>query len=121
VERGELRRVAYLSELGATNEAALGGAGKGTPMLKIVEELEETKKEARSVLDELREAGRRTCSSFNRGGRGCNQSGRMSLFDAARRVQMPGRARDPVAAGLLLVFPSPGIPPRQRVKYDRRR
>ena len=60
--------MAYLSELGATNEAALGGAGKGTPMLKIVEELEETKKEARSVLDELarRSAWRAVDSLFRR-------------------------------------------------------
>lgn len=51
--------MAYLSELGPTNEAALGGAGKGTPMLKIVEELEEAKKEARSALDELALMGAR--------------------------------------------------------------
>jgi 4-aminobutyrate aminotransferase-like enzyme len=49
--------VAYLPELGRTNRTALAGAGKGTPMLRVVEERDEAKGEVRSALDELAREG----------------------------------------------------------------
>jgi hypothetical protein len=52
-------KVAYLPELGRTNRTALAGAGKGTPMLRVVEERDEAKGEVRSVLDELALEGAR--------------------------------------------------------------
>ena len=52
-------------------------------------------------MGEAAEPGSRRCSSFNGGGRGCNQSGRKNPFNAAQSARTPGRARDPVAAGLL--------------------
>lgn len=58
MDRHELR-VAYRSELGLTNRTALAGAGKGTPMLRVVEEREEAKSEVRSALDELALEGAR--------------------------------------------------------------
>jgi putative transposase len=58
VDRRELK-VAYLSELERTNRTALAGAGKGTPMLRIVEEREGAKGEVRSALDELAHEGAR--------------------------------------------------------------
>jgi hypothetical protein len=58
VDRRELK-AAYLSELRRTNRTALAGAGKGTPMLRIVEERDETKGEVRSPLDELAREGAR--------------------------------------------------------------
>jgi putative transposase len=58
VDRRELK-VAYLPELGRTNRTALAGAGKGTPMLRIVEEDVDAKGEMRSALDELALEGAR--------------------------------------------------------------
>jgi putative transposase len=58
VDRRELK-VAYLPELGRTNRTALAGAGKGTPMLRVVEERGEAKGEVRSALDELAREGAR--------------------------------------------------------------
>src|ERR671922_45085 len=57
--------VAYISGLrrwsglGRTNRTALAGAGKGTPMLRVVEERDEAKGEVRSALDELALEGAR--------------------------------------------------------------
>ena len=45
--------MAYLPELEPTNRTALAGAGKGTPMLRVVEEREEAKGEVRSAPDEV--------------------------------------------------------------------
>jgi putative transposase len=58
VDRRELK-AAYLSELEPTNRTALAGAGKGTPMLRIVEERDEAKGEVRLPLDELAREGAR--------------------------------------------------------------
>ena len=52
MDRRELK-VAYLPELEPTNRTALAGAGKGTPLLRIVEPREDAKGEERSTLDEL--------------------------------------------------------------------
>ncbi len=51
--------MAYLPELEATNRTALAGAGKGTPMLRIVEPRDDAKGEERSALDELAREGAR--------------------------------------------------------------
>jgi hypothetical protein len=58
VDRRELK-VAYLPELEPTNRTALAGAGKGTPMLRIVEQRDDAKGEVRSALDELAREGAR--------------------------------------------------------------
>ena len=58
MDRRELK-VANLPELEPTNRTALAGAGKGTPMLRVVEERHEAKGEVRSALDELALEGAR--------------------------------------------------------------
>jgi putative transposase len=58
VDRRELK-AAYLPELRRTNRTALAGAGKGTPMLRIVEQRDDAKGEVRSALDELAREGAR--------------------------------------------------------------
>lgn len=58
MDRRELK-VAYLPELEPTNRTAIGGAGKGTLMLRIVEQRDDVKGEVRSALDELAREGAR--------------------------------------------------------------
>src|SRR2546426_5577002 len=51
-------KVAYLSELEPTNRAVLAGTGKGTPMLKVVEnEAGEERTREDSALDRLAREG----------------------------------------------------------------
>jgi hypothetical protein len=59
VERHELTKVAYLSELEAPNHAAPARAGKGTPMLRVIEnESGGGKRSEESALDRLAREGR---------------------------------------------------------------